>query len=107
MSIIFYDHLVNKQEIIVFIDNSPAPDNQKNKLKQLVDDVVHQGIVKFILNKLHPKHHKTFLSQLHNVPYDPELIDYLKEKISQDIEEQIQIVADKLCQQIKQDIGFN
>lgn len=106
MSIIFYDHLVNKQEIILIIDQTEGEDNYKNKIKQLVDDILHQGIIDFILNKLHAKHHKTFLQQLHHAPYDPEILNYLKEKIAQDIEEQIQRQADLLIKKIRLDLGL-
>lgn len=106
MSIIFYDHLVNKQEILVLIDQAEGEDNHKNKIKQLTDDVLHQGIVEFLLSRLKPKHHQTFLHQLHHAPYNPEILDYLKEKIAQDIEEQIQATADKLIQKVRKDLGL-
>ncbi|MBU1200697.1 hypothetical protein KJ953_04190 [Patescibacteria group bacterium] len=106
MSIIFYDHLINKQEILVLIDQAEGEDNHKSKIKQLVDDILHQGIVDFALNKLKPKHHQTFLSHLHNAPYDPEILDYLKEKIAQDIEEQVQNYADQLIKKIRHDLGL-
>jgi hypothetical protein len=106
MSIIFYDHLVNKQEILILIDRSEGEDNHKSKIKQLVDDILHQGIVNFALSKLKPKHHQVFLSRLHHAPYDPEILDYLKEKIAQDIEDQIQTYADKLIKKIRQDLDL-
>ena len=107
MSIIFYDHLVNKHQILVIIDQTEGQDNLKNKTKQLIDDILHQGIVQYLLSKLKPKHHRTFLNQLHSAPYSPEIIDYLKEKIAQDIEDQIQAQADKLIQKIRQDLGLD
>ncbi|MBU1070830.1 hypothetical protein KKG65_00265 [Patescibacteria group bacterium] len=106
MSIIFYDHLINKQEILVLIDQAEGEDNHKSKIKQLVDDILHQGIIDFTLSKLKPKHHQTFLSHLHNAPYDPEILDYLKEKIAQDIEEQVQNYADQLIKKIRHDLGL-
>lgn len=105
MPIIFYDHLINKQQILIIVDQSESQDNYKNKIKLLVDDILHQGIVEFILSKLKSKHHQTFLHQLHQAPYNPEILDYLKEKIANDIEEQIQARADQLIQKIRQDLG--
>jgi hypothetical protein len=106
MPIIFYDHLIDKQDIILFIEKSDAPDNQKGKLKQLVDDVLHQGLVKFVLSKLHTKHHRVFLDQLHHAPYNPEIIDYLKEKVAHDIEEKIRAEADLLIKKVRKDLGL-
>jgi hypothetical protein len=106
MSIIFYDHLINKQEILILVDKTEGEENHKNKVKQLIDDILHQGVVEFTLKKLKPKHHQTFLSRLHHAPYDPEILDYLKEKIAQDIEEQIQNYADKLVKKVRKDLGL-
>jgi len=80
--------------------------DHKNKIKQLVDDILHQGIIDFTLNKLKPKYHQAFLSRLHHAPYDPEILDYLKEKIAQDIEEQIQTQANKLILKVRKDLGL-
>jgi hypothetical protein len=106
MSIIFYDHLVNKQDVLILIDQSEGEDNHKSKVNQLIDDILHQGIVEFTLGKLKPKHHRAFLSRLHQAPYDPEILDYLKEKIAQDIEDQIQKHADKLIKKVRKDLGL-
>ena len=106
MSIIFYDHLINKHELLVIIDKTEGEDNHKSKIKHLVDDILHHGIVEFTLSKLKPKHHKVFLQQLHHAPYSPEILDYLKEKVAHDIEEQIQKHADKLIKKVRKDLGL-
>ena len=106
MSILFYDHLVNKSDILVYIDRLPKPDNHKGKLRQLVDDIIHQGLIEFILQKLHPHQHHTFLSRLETAPYDPELIGYLKDHISPDIEKEIATEAEKLIRLIKEDLSL-
>jgi hypothetical protein len=105
MSIIFYDHLVDKTEVILLIENLNQPENHKGKMKQLVDDIIHQGLIEFILQKLHPHQHHTFLSRLENVPYDPELISYLKDHASVDIEGELQREAEKLINEIKKDLS--
>lgn len=106
MSIIFYDYLVNKNEVLSTIERMDAPDNHKGKLKQLVDDIIHQGLIEFILQKLHPHHHHTFLTRIHDVPYDPEIIAYLRDHIGPDIEKEIQAEADKLILLIKKDLSI-
>jgi len=107
MSILFYDHLVDKQEILVYIDNLEAEDQHKGKLKQLVDDILHQGIVEYVLQKLHPHQHHHFLSSLHSAPYDPELINFLKEHIGEDIEDMLRNHAGRLIVTIKKDLGVS
>ncbi len=105
MSIIFYDHLINKAEVVLLIERSDQPENHKGKMKQLVDDIIHQGLVEYILQKLHPHQHNTFLSRLEAAPYDPELINYLKDHASPDIEKELQQEAEKLLEEIKKDLS--
>lgn len=104
MPIIFYDHLVLKSEVVKFIDDLDEPDNHKGKAKQLVDDIIHQGIVEFILEKLDSKKHHTFLNILNDRPYDPEIINYLKEHVSPEIEADIAAHVSKLIENIKEDL---
>lgn len=105
MSIIFYDHLTPRDEIIVIIKESQAPENQKGKALQLVDDILHQGIVDFILKQLPEKHHRPFLKKLHSAPYDPEIVGMLKERIANDIEDQIRSEANRLIKKVRQELG--
>ncbi len=107
MSILFYDHLVDKSPALLLIEKLNQPPNHKGKLKQLVDDIIHQGLVEYILQKLHPHHHHTFLSRLEAAPYDPELINYLKDHVSPEIEKELQFEAEKLISDIRQDLQAN
>ena len=105
MAPLFFDHLVIKTEIIELINSKPEPENQKGKALQLIDDILYQGIIDHILGKLHPKHHGTFLTQVHECPYDPELLAYLKKHVGPDIEDDIRKAADKIVKQILKDLS--
>lgn len=105
MSIIFYDHLTPKEEILVIIKQSDAPENQKGKALQLVDDILHQGIVDFILKQLPDKHHRPFLKRLHSMPYDPEILTMLKKRVADDIEDKIREEADRLIKKVRKELG--
>jgi len=104
MAPLFFDHLVIKTEIIELINNKPEPENHKGKALQLIDDILYQGIIDHILQKLHSHHHSTFLSQVHERPYDPELIAYLKKYIGLEIEDDIRAAASKMVKQILKDL---
>ncbi len=106
MSIIFYDHLTPRDKIIVIIKESKAPENQKGKALQLVDDILHQGLVDFILKQLPEKHQRPFLKRLHSMPYDPEILTMLKERIADDIEDRIREEADRLVNKVRQELGL-
>lgn len=107
MSIIFYDHLVSKIEIFDHIDSLPDSGSQKGKAKQLVDDIIHQGIVEYILSRLPIPKHKIFLEQLHEQPYDPEIISFLKDHLSPEIETELTKVIDQLIADVKKDLLIN
>ncbi len=104
--ILFYDHLVDKTQILIYIDKLDAPDNYKGKLRQLIDDIIFQGLMDFILQRLPSKHHHTFLVNLHLAPYDPKLINYLKDHAHPDIETKIQKHVQVLLKQIKKDLDL-
>ena len=104
MSILFYDHLIKKEEILILIDQTNEPENQKNKALQLIDDIIHHELLSFILERLEESKHHTFLSLIEERPYDPEILSYLQDHISPTIEAEIEQFAHKIIQDIKQDL---
>lgn len=104
MAILFFDHLVSKSEIHDHFECLEEAENQKGKALQLIDDIIFQGIISMILEKLEETHHHTFLSTVHDRPYDPEILSYLKDHIGDNIEDEIRSEADKLVQMILKDL---
>lgn len=104
MAILFYDHLITKSEIEEQIRAAEEADNHKGKALQLIDDIIFQGIVSFILENLAVHHHHTFLTHVHERPYDPEIMSYLKTHVGPDIEDSIRAEAEKIIQQILRDL---
>lgn len=102
--IIFYDHLFDKSEILQIIELSEDAPNHKGKIRQLVDDILHHGILEVILEKLHPSKHKTFLILVEERPYDPEILEYLREHIGHGVEDLITERANQLLTEIRQDL---
>ena len=105
MAPLFFDHLVIKTEILEIINHKDEPENQKGKALQLIDDILYQGVIDHILTRLDQKHHRTFLTQVSDRPYDPEVLSYLKENIGPDIEEEIKAAANKIVRQILKDLS--
>lgn len=103
MSILFYDHLVNKEEIFLLIDSHDEAENQKNRARQLVDDIIHHEIINFILEKLSQSKHKTFLTLVEERPYDPEIILFLQDHIHPAIENDLEQYMKTVIEQIKKD----
>ncbi len=103
MPILFYDHLITKSEIEDHFKDIEE-ENQKGKALQLIDDIIFLGIVSMLLEKMEEKHHHVFLSTVHERPYDPEILNYLKDHVGPDIEDEIRKEADKLVKMIIKDL---
>lgn len=104
MPILFYDHLITRSEIDDYLNNLEEEENQKGKALQLIDDIIYQGIVAFVLDHLEEHHHHVFLNTVHERPYDPEILGYLKDHIGPDVEDKIRQEADKLVKMIIKDL---
>lgn len=104
MSILFYDHLINKNEIQTQLENLELPEDKKTKFKTMIDEIIHAGILEYLLQKLHPHHHATFLGQLERAPYDPELLSYLKQHIDERIENAIENESQRIVKLVLKDL---
>lgn len=105
MPILFYDHLINKDEIHYHIETLHSNKEHQTKLKELVDEIIHQEIIRFIISKLKSFHHQFFLDKLHTAPYDPDILFFLKENIHPEIEEQLISHFQIIIIKIKKDLG--
>ena len=75
------------EEVNVFINKTAHNKEEKEELWELIDEIVHHKVFDMILGRLPQKHHHEFLEMFHSHPHDEGLIDYLKEKIGENIEE--------------------
>lgn len=105
MPILFYDHLINKDEIHYHIETLHSNKEHQIKLKELVNEVIHQEIINYIIGKLKSFHHQLFLDKLHATPYDPDILIFLKENIHPEIEEQITDHFQTITIKIKKDLS--
>lgn len=103
MAFLFYDHLVNRHEIIIIIDQLEAEPEKKSKLKEMIDEILHNHVIGHILEKLHPTHHGRFVEMLSESPYDPKIIEYLRIRVGEDIDESIRDHAQGVIQKILDD----
>ncbi len=87
MSKIFFDHLVEFETVEAEIKKASKTPEEKEELWKIVDDIVNHKALGFILDKLPIQNHDEFLEKFHQTPHSPDLFDYLKEKIGENIEE--------------------
>lgn len=89
MSKLFFDHLIILDEVYAIVNQTANSQEEKEELWGLVDEIIHHRVFDVILGKLPHKHHHEFLEMFQKRPHDESLIDYLKEKIGENIEELI------------------
>ena len=104
MAIIFYDHLFSKTEVADLINQIEEAENLRGRLHQLVDDILYQGIINMILEKLNEKKHQPFLEMVSERPYDTEIIMFLRQHAHPNIEDDIKAEAEKLLGSILKDM---
>ncbi len=96
MSKIFFDYLLELDEIELFIKGQNFDYNEREEIWHLVDDILHHDIATEILDKLDRDHHHLFLEHITENPHDEKkVIEFLKEKISDDVEELIRLTGKK------------
>ncbi|OGM75673.1 hypothetical protein A2210_02975 [Candidatus Woesebacteria bacterium RIFOXYA1_FULL_40_18] len=89
MSKLFFDHLVSLEDVEKEIKKVATSKEEKEELWGLVDEIMHHKVMGCILDKLPRDNHEEFLEMFHKHPHDETLIDYLQEKIGENIEELI------------------
>lgn len=89
MSRVYYDHLIVLDDVENKIKNIAETREEKEELWQLVDDIVHHRVLVCVLDNLPKDHHEEFLGMFHEEPHSLSLMDYLKERIKENIEELI------------------
>jgi hypothetical protein len=84
----FYDHhLSSLEEVEKKIKKIARTKEEQEELYALVDEIVHHKVLGSILSRLPESHHKEFLDKFTKAPYDKNLLVYLSQKITEDVEE--------------------
>ncbi len=104
MSLVFYDKLISFERIEIHIKSLAQTTEEREELWQIVDELIHQRVLDWLLAKLPREHHEDFLGKFIETPYDEGLFNYLKEKIEADIEKLLKQEIEDLASEILDDI---
>ncbi len=104
MSKLFFDHLIVREELNVDLDLHQLDATTRSELLQLIDEILNHHALNVVLSHLPKKHHPDFISRLIHDPGDPELLGYLKSKVTVDIESEIKKHLLKIKTEIKSEI---
>lgn len=104
MSRIFYDHLIELEELDSIIKSSVESSDEKEELRQIIDEMIHHKLLGCILDRIPEEHHHIFLEKFYKCPYDENLIGYINDLINERIEEVIKNEIDSLKKEILDDV---
>lgn len=104
MTKIFYDHLIKIEEVCDELDNCKLNIEERDELIAIIDEIIDNKMLDAILDMLPEEHHEIFLNHFHQNPYDEELIKFLKEKVSDDIDKKIEDKAVQIKKEILAEI---
>jgi len=96
---LFWDELIEIEEIKVKIEKHGFSDEEKTKLLEIVYQTLDLRIFDVILTQLPSEKHKKFLDQFSKLPHNPSLLQSLKED-AQDIEDKIKDMGRKIKEEI-------
>lgn len=92
---IFYDHIIRIHEVHNEVEALVLDREEKQAIIDHIEQVVHQYVLQRILDKLMSTAHISFLERFHQMPYDKQLMVYLKQHVP-DIEYHIETAADEI-----------
>ena len=104
MSKVYYDHLIVLDDIEKKIKKIAQTQEEREELWQLVDDIIHHRVLACVLDNLPKDNHKEFLGMFHEAPHSLSLMDYLKERIKENVEELIKQEIGGLASELLEDL---
>lgn len=104
MSKIFYDHFIKLEEVEIEFDKLQIEPEEREELEHLIEEMIHHRVIDRILTHLPRHHHAEFLDRFHTRPYDPNLIQYLDQRIEKSVKEHVEEEMEKLKKEILEDL---
>lgn len=105
MSKIFFDYLIEIDEVKLHIDKVATSHEEKEDLWNLVDEFVTHRIISSILSELDETVHNEFLCMFLDKPYGMEIVDYLNEKLPLPFEnlinDKMRQIVSELCETLE------
>lgn len=104
MSKLWYDHLIVLDEVEIEINNLELEQDEKEELHNLIEETLHHRVLSRVLEVLPREHHEGFLKEFKKRPHDGALIDYINERIDDQVEKHISGEISKLKEELLDDL---
>jgi len=100
----FLDHLLLKDELIADLDLHSLGEEDRQELLDLIDQIFHHHAMDTIFTHLPKTYHEEFISLLKVRAHDQGLLEYVKTKVTVDIETEIKKTADRVKADLRDEI---
>lgn len=90
MSKVFYDDLINLDDVEKRIKKNVKDKESREEIYQLIDEIIHHRVLGCILDRLPKQHHKEFINHISVRPHDKGILNFLGERVAEDVVEFIQ-----------------
>lgn len=104
MSKLFFDHLIEFEEIEIELKGLNISREERVELEKIIDSMVHHRVIGKILSHLPQEHHGEFLEKYHERPFDPSLLEWINQRIEKSVEEHIKTEIKTLKKEILEDL---
>lgn len=104
MSRLFYDHLLELEELNDHIREICETEEERFELWDIVDEIIHHRVLGCVLDCLPREEHNYFLDRYRNEPYNIELMVFIQERIEDDIEEKIKTTLSDLQEELLREL---
>ncbi|MBN1168681.1 hypothetical protein JXA63_02205 [Candidatus Woesebacteria bacterium] len=105
MSMIFYDHLLDMQNVARYISEICESEEEKLELWNIVDEIVHHRVLGCILDNLPREHHEDFIERFKSKPHSRKLIVFINNRIGHDIEGEIRENTQNLQEELLKELA--
>ena len=104
MSKLFYDHLINIDQITIVLDEYDIEEHERQQILSTIDETIHHHVLDIIFTHLPREHHEDFLEKLLAQPHHKSLLDYVQERTDSNIQEEIRQSLQQLMKELIADI---
>lgn len=104
MSKLFFDHLIEFEEVEIELKKLELSREERHELEGLIDSMVHHRVLGRVLKHLPLEHHEEFLDRYHKKPYDPALLAWINQRIEDSVEKHVREEVSKLKKEILEDL---
>lgn len=100
----FFDHLLLRDDLLADLELHSLGPEEKQELLDLIEQIFHHHALDTIFTHLPKTYHEEFISLLKVRAHDPGLLEYVKTRVTVDIETEIKNTAGRVRDDLRAEI---